>query len=139
MVGCCDQGERAHLCCVHTALSIPVGLCCVSGVPRFQTVSGDPDAAVAIRTLLGRVVASADAAVTQAFLKPKPSARALDASQAQLRKQPTLRIKHKKVKRRLRSRNAAVDAWLVESASDGDCDNYADLEEFIVPDDEEAT
>ncbi len=42
-------------------------------------------------------------------------------------------------KRRLRSRNAVVDDWLGESDSEGAEDTYADLERFIVPDDEEAT
>jgi hypothetical protein len=35
-------------------------------------------------------------------------------------------------KKRLRSRNTVVDAWLVESGSDDEGDTYADLEQFIV-------
>jgi hypothetical protein len=40
-------------------------------------------------------------------------------------------------KRHRRSRHEVIDAWLEEGASDDDCDNYADLEDFIVTADDE--
>ena len=50
---------------------------------------------------------------------------------------PRRRAKRGAVKKRMRSRNAVVDAWLIESGSDDEDDTFADLDEFIVTNDDD--